>query len=441
MQFRDLKAQYQRYKHEIDAAIQRVLSSANFIGGSEVAELEEQLAAYVGVKHCLTCANGTEAMTLVLMAWGITAGDAVFVPDFTFFSTGEVVAFRGAAPVFVDVKRDTFNLDPVKLEKTIQRTVQEGRLTPKAVIPVDLFGLPANYPEIEEIARKYDLLVLEDGAQGMGGSINGKKACSFGHAATTSFFPAKPLGCYGDGGAVFTNDDSLAELIGSLRVHGKGENKYDNTRIGVNSRLDALQAAILKVKLKALIDHELDDVNKTYQLYNEKLKGLVETPIIPEGCCSSFAQYTIKLQNKTQRDNLQAYLKEQGIPSMIYYPKPMHKQKAFTVLKYAEEGPTAANVQNPAVANVQGLTPTNAWNVVMNNALDFTAANDQNPQDFAAGGAHNPAATGAHDSTEAEEQDFTVTNKLCDTVLSLPMHPYLSNKDVNRVAEVIYTII
>ena len=365
-----MRAQYQRYKNEIDAATQRVLFSANFIGGSEVAELEAQLAAYVGAKHCITCANGTEAMTLVLMSWGIKEGDAVFVPDFTFFSTGEVVSFRGATPVFVDVDRDTFNVDPIKLEKAVQRTTREGRLTPKAIIPVDLFGLPANYPEIVKIAGKYNLLVLEDGAQGMGGNINGKRACSFGHAATTSFFPAKPLGCYGDGGAVFTNDDGLAELIQSLKVHGKGDNKYDNIRIGVNSRLDALQAAILKVKLKAFIEHELEDVNRVYRLYNERLEGIVETPVIPEGYYSSFAQYTIKLKNKEQRDNLQAKLKEQGIPSMIYYIKPMHKQEAFSDLEY-------------------------------------------------------------------DDKDFEVTNEFCDIVLSLPMHPYLSEEDVNKVSEAI----
>ncbi len=333
MQFRDLKTQYQRYKSEIDEAIKRVLSSGRFIGGVEVAELEEQLSEYVGTKHCITCANGTEAMTLVLLAWGIKKSDAVFVPDFTFFATGEVVSFRGATPVFVDVDRSTFNIDPAKLEKSIRKTIQDGKLTPKAIIPVDLFGLPANYPEIEAIANKYNLLVLEDGAQGMGGNINEKMACSFGQAATTSFFPAKPLGCYGDGGAVFTNDQGLAELISSLKVHGKGDSKYDNIQVGVNSRLDAIQAAILKIKLKALIEHELEDINGISQQYNECLKGVVETPFIPEGYYSSYAQYTIKLTNKENRNKLQTELKKQGIPSMIYYSKPMHKQKAFSNLE------------------------------------------------------------------------------------------------------------
>lgn len=333
MEFRDLKAQYRKYKTEIDSAIQEVLNNTNFIGGKEINTLEQRLAEYVGVKHCITCANGTEAMTLVMMAWDIKEGDAVFVPDFTFFSTGEVVSFRRATPVFIDVNRDTFNIDTVKLEKAINKVIKEGKLNPKVIIPVDLFGLPADHIEINKIAKKYNLRVLEDGAQGFGGSINGKKACSFGDAATTSFFPAKPLGCYGDGGAILTNDDELAELLNSLKVHGKGDNKYNNVRIGVNSRLDSIQAAVLNVKLTAFINHELEDVNIVYRLYNEKLKEIVETPLIPEGYVSSFAQYTIKLKTKEQRNNLQAYLKLKGIPTMIYYTKPMHMQKAFSELE------------------------------------------------------------------------------------------------------------
>jgi dTDP-4-amino-4,6-dideoxygalactose transaminase len=370
VEFRDLKAQYRKYKTEIDSAIQEVLNNTNFIGGKEVNTLEQRLADYVGVKHCITCANGTEAMTLVMMTWNIKEGDAVFVPDFTFFSTGEVVSFRGATPVFVDVDRDTFNIDTVKLENAIKKVLDEGELTPKAIIPVDLFGLPADYIEIERIAKKYNLTVLEDGAQGFGGSINGKKACSFGYAATTSFFPAKPLGCYGDGGAIFTDDDKLAELLNSLKVHGKGDNKYDNVRVGVNSRLDSIQAAVLNVKLNAFIKHELDDVNRVYDIYTEKLKGIVETPVIPNGYVSSFAQYTIKLKNKEGRDGLQAKLKAEGIPSMIYYVKPMHKQDAFS-------------------------------------ELDF------------------------------DDSDFEITDELCDTVLSLPMHPYLREEDVEAVFNVI----
>jgi len=367
MQFRDLRAQYEQYKHDIDAAIQNVLLETQFISGDDVTMLEQELADFVGVKHCLTCANGTEAMTLVLMAWGVGEGDAVFIPDFTFFATGEVVAFRGATPVFVDVDRDTFNIDPKALELAIKRVCDEGKLMPRVIIPVDLFGLPANYPEIESVAQTYGLHILEDGAQGFGGSINGKRACSFGDAATTSFFPAKPLGCYGDGGAIFTNDDSLAELLGSLKVHGKGSSKYDNVRIGINSRLDTLQAAILRVKLKALQAHELDDVNRIAKQYDEALQGVVETPVIPTGYYSSYAQYTIKLKSKEERDALQNCLKEKGIPSLIYYIKPMHAQTAFEYLGVRNEG-------------------------------------------------------------------FPVTNELCDIVLSLPIHPYMTEADVQRVA-------
>ena len=313
-----------------------MLINTDFISGKAVQLLEERLAKYVGVKRCISCANGTEAMMLVMLAWEIKEGDAVFVPDFTFFSTGEIVSFRGATPIFVDVDPITFNMDPLKLEKAIQLTVDEGKLKPRVIIPVDLFGLPADYEAIEAIAIKYNLLILEDAAQGFGGSINGKMACSFGDVATTSFFPAKPLGCYGDGGAIFTNDDELANLLESYRVHGKGETKYDNVRVGVNSRLDTLQAAILNVKLSAFISHELDDVNRIYQVYQEALNGVVQTPLIPEGYRSSFAQYTIKLENKTIRDGLQAKLKDEGIPSMIYYVKPMHKQDAFKHLEYNE---------------------------------------------------------------------------------------------------------
>lgn len=372
MEFRDLKAQYVKYKEDIDDAIQGVIDNVHFIGGKQVSILEKRLAEYVGVNHCITCANGTDAMTLIMLAWNIKKGDAVFVPDFTFFSTAEIVAFSGATPIFVDVERDTYNIDTEKLEYAINKVIKDKKLTPKVIIPVDLFGLPANYKEIERIADKYDLRILEDGAQGFGGSINGKKACSFGDASTTSFFPAKPLGCYGDGGAIFTDDNDLAELLNSIKVHGKGENKYDNVRIGVNSRLDAIQAAILNVKLTAFIDHELNDVNRIYELYTENLNGVVETPIIPEGYTSSFAQYTIKLKSKYERDYLKEKLDEEGIPSMVYYTKPMHAQQVFEHSNYSE---------------------------------------------------------------------CSVSNKLCDTVLSLPMHPYLSSDNVMKVCDVIKKVI
>lgn len=374
MEFRDLKAQYKKYQHEIDSAIRTVLENTQFIGGQEVEILEKRLAEYVGTKHCITCANGTEAMTLLMMAWGIQKGDAVFVPDFTFFSTGEIVAYCGATPVFVDVDRRTFNIDTQKLEEAIKKVIADGILKPRLIIPVDLFGLPADFEVIEQLAQKYDLLVLEDGAQGFGGSINGKMACSFGDAATTSFFPAKPLGCYGDGGAIFTDDDNLAIDLRSYKVHGKGVDKYDNIRIGLNSRLDTIQAAILNVKLTAFINHELDDVNRVYKLYNELLKDYVEVPYIPNGYVSSFAQYTIKLKNRAMRNALMQALNEKSIPSMVYYQKPLHSQTAF---KYLD---------------------------------DYS-------------------------------DSFEVSNQLCDTVLSLPMHPYLDEIQIKRVSEAIIDFI
>lgn len=367
MQFRDLKAQYQALKPEIDEAMSKVITDCNFISGAQVSELEKNLADYVGVKHCISCGNGTDALTMMMMAWGIKEGDAVFVPDFTFFSSGEIVSFEGATPVFYDVCEDTFNADVVSLEKVIQAVIDEGKLTPKVIIGVDLFGLPADYRAIQKVAEKYDLLVLEDGAQGFGGMIGDKRACSFGDAATTSFFPAKPLGCYGDGGAVFTNDDEVADYLRSIRVHGKGAFKYDNVRIGWNSRLDTIQAAILQVKFKAFAEYELKNINSVAEQYTKELEGIVKVPRIKEGFYSSWAQYTIQLESKKQRDDLQAYLKEAGIPTMVYYPKPMHQQLAFGQNKiYAE---------------------------------------------------------------------CLVSERLCDTVLSLPIHPYIEKKDIRMIID------
>lgn len=335
MEFRDLKRQYQVLKPQMDAAMLEVAENCNFISGKQVTELEQKLAEYVGVKHCVTCGNGTDALTLVMMAWDIKAGDAVFVPTFTFFASAEVVAFEGATPVFVDVDERTFNVDPVKLEEAIEQVKKEGKLNPRAVIAVDLFGQPADYTKIEEICKKHGLLLLEDGAQGFGGKIGDRTACSFGDAAATSFFPAKPLGCYGDGGAVFTNDDEMADYMRSIRVHGKSPaDKYDNLRIGLNSRLDTIQAAVLKVKFQAFKDHELESVNRAAKLYDEYLGNVVKTPVVPEGFYSSWAQYTLILDSKEQRTHLQKELKEQGIPTMVYYPKPMHLQGAFADLGY-----------------------------------------------------------------------------------------------------------
>lgn len=329
MQFRDLKKQYNTLKPEMDSAIQQVLTTGNFISGTQVTELEEQLAAYVGTKHCITCGNGTDALTLALMAWNIGPGDAVFVPDFTFFASGETPAYEGAVPIFVDVEEDTFNMSPSSLEEAILQVKREGKLTPRVIVAVDLFGQPADYPEIRRIAEKYGLFILEDGAQGFGGRIGERKACSFGDISTTSFFPAKPLGCYGDGGAVFTDNDDWAALLRSYRIHGKGTDKYDNVRIGMNSRLDTLQAAVLQVKLKAFEEYELTDVNKAAARYTEGLHKVVKIPTVREDFYSSWAQYSVLLKSQEERDGLQAYLKEKKIPTMVYYPRPMSMQEAF----------------------------------------------------------------------------------------------------------------
>jgi len=329
MEFRDLKRQYLFLKDDIDAALIATASSASFIGGMYVRELEKQLADYVGVKHCISCANGTDALSIALKIWGAGPGDAVFVPDFTFFSTAETVAAEGASPIFVDVDPATFNISVADLTRKIDAVKAEGKLRPLAVAPVDLFGLPADFISIREVADEYGLFILEDGAQGFGGSMDGRMACSFGDIATTSFFPAKPLGCYGDGGAIFTNNDEWAALASSIKVHGKGECKYDNVRIGMNSRLDAIQAAVLQVKLKAFRERELDEVNKAAELYSRLLNGVVITPTVPESFRSSWAQYTIRLSDCRDRDGLQTHLKSKGIPSMVYYPAGMHCQTAF----------------------------------------------------------------------------------------------------------------
>ncbi|MBU2869202.1 DegT/DnrJ/EryC1/StrS family aminotransferase [Colwellia sp. E2M01] len=332
MQFIDLAAQYQHLKTKIDARIQTVLNHGKYIMGPEVQELEKNLAEYVGVKHAITCANGTDALTLAMMVLGIKEGDAVFCPTFTFFATAEVIAYEGATPVFVDSDEATFNICPIDLEKRIQATIAEGKLTPKAIIAVDLFGLPANYPEIQKIADKYNLKLVEDAAQGFGGSIDGKRAGSFGDIATTSFFPAKPLGCYGDGGAVFTNNDEFAELLKSYRVHGKGKDKYDNVRIGMNSRLDTIQAAILLEKL-AEFPTELINRNKAAANYEKMLSDKHKTPKPPTGYVSSWAQYTLVDEN---RNAVMAEYKKQGIPTVIYYAKCMHQQTVFNGFGYKD---------------------------------------------------------------------------------------------------------
>ena len=332
MQFIDLAAQYKHLKEKIDARIQAVLDHGKYIMGPEVQELEEKLSEYVGVKHTVSCANGTDALTLALMVLDVKEGDAVFCPTFTFFATAETIAFEGATPVFVDSNEDTFNICPIDLEKRIETVMAEGKLKPKAIIAVDLFGLPADYPALRKIADKYDLKIIEDAAQGFGGEINGKRAGSFGDIATTSFFPAKPLGCYGDGGALFTDNDEYAELLKSYRVHGKGKDKYDNVRIGMNSRLDTIQAAILLEKLAAF-PQELVNRNQAADKYTAELKDTYKTPVVPEGYISSWAQYTL---TASDRDAEMAKYQAKGIPTMVYYGTCMHQQTAFKTLGYKE---------------------------------------------------------------------------------------------------------
>lgn len=338
MQFRDLRAQYQALKSEIDAGVQAVIDSGAFILGKPVADLEEKLADYVGRKHCIGCANGTDALQLALMTLGVGPNDAVFTSDFTYFASAGSASILGATPILVDIDLRTFNMSPEALEEAIKRVLQEGELTPKVIIPVDLFGLPADYVKIEPIAKKYGLKILEDGAQGFGGNIKGKMACSFGEISTTSFFPAKPLGCYGDGGAIFTDDDETDARLRSLRAQGKSPlDKYDNREIGMNSRLDTIQAAILLPKFKAFVDYELDAVNNVAKWYTQRLKERFITPYIPEGYYSSWAQYTLILENEEERKAIQDKLKKNDIPSMIYYPRGLHSQEAYRYMNLSDD--------------------------------------------------------------------------------------------------------
>ena len=351
MQFRDLKTQYNVLKDEMDKAILEVVASSAYVMGPKIKEMEAAFADYVGVKHCIACNSGTDALLLALKVWDVKAGDAVFVPSFTFFASAEVIAMQGATPVFVDVDGDTFNIDVADLERKIEQTLKNGKLSPRVIIAVDLFGLPADFKAIRKLAERYHLYVLEDGAQGFGGRIGEQKACTFGDISTTSFFPAKPVGCYGDGGAVFTDNDEWAKLLESYHIHGKGSDRYDNVRIGMNSRLDSIQAAILLVKLKAFKEYELVDVNKVAAHYTDKLKGVVKTPIIPDGFYSSWAQYTIQVENKE-------------------VPIPMHRQTAFNYLNL-------------------------------------------------------------------DENRCPVSDQLADTVISLPIHPYLSESDQDMICKVV----
>lgn len=322
--FIDLAAQRRRLGERIDQAIARVLDHGGFILGPEVAELERQLAEFCGAKHCITCANGTDALQLVLMAEGVEPGDAVFVPAFTFVATAEVVPPTGATPLFVDVRESDFTLDPASLEAGIAEAKRLG-LKPRMVVPVDLFGHPADYDAIEAIAAREDLVVVADSAQGFGSSYKGRKSGTLAGYTTTSFFPAKPLGCYGDGGAIFTNDADRAALLRSLRFHGKGADKYDNVRIGLNSRLDTIQAAILLEKLAIFAD-ELAARGRVAQRYSGALSDLVGVPQESAGCRSAWAQYTALVP---VRDALAEACKAEGVPTAVYYPVPMHRQTGY----------------------------------------------------------------------------------------------------------------
>ena len=368
MDFSGLSRQYQALSPGILAAVGEVLGEGAYIGGAQIKTLEDALARRSGARFALGCANGTDALTLALLAFGARPGEAVFLPAFTFAATAEAVALRGATPVFVEVD-ESFTLDPAALEEALDRTRREGRLRPAGVIAVDLFGLPADYSRILPLVRREGLWLLEDAAQSFGSARGGRAACSFGEIAATSFFPTKPLGCYGDGGAVFTSRSRRAELLDSLRLHGRGIEKYDHRILGLNSRLDTLQAAVLLEKLK-VFDRELSRRREIAAFYTERLSGAVQTPVIPAEAEPSWAQYTIRLPNRMQRDRMKLHLSIRGIPSAVYYPKPLHLQGAFACL---------------------GLR---------RGALPFSEA-------------------------------------LCEQVLSLPVHPYLTDDEVCCVADAV----
>jgi UDP-2-acetamido-2-deoxy-ribo-hexuluronate aminotransferase len=374
MEFIDLKQQYERIKPRIQQRINQVLEHGKFIMGPEVMELEESLAAFVGAKYCVSCANGTDALLLSLLAKGIGPGDAVFTTPFTFIATAEVICLLGATPVFVDIDPDTYNIDPRKLELAIVETeLGKGRLgtgqkklIPRGIIAVDLFGLPADYDAINRIARQHGLFVLEDAAQSLGGSYKGRRVGNLTDIAATSFFPAKPLGGYGDGGAIFTNDEAMANSLRSLREHGKGSHKYDNVRIGINGRLDTLQAAILLSKLE-VFESEIKKRQEIAARYSDAFRGMAKVPHVPEGLLSAWAQYSLVVDN---RERYLATLKELGIPTAVYYPRSLHLQTAFAHLGY-------------------------------------------------------------------RQGDFPVAERTSERIFSLPMHPYLNETDQDRIIEAV----
>jgi len=362
MDFIDLKTQQKRIRDGLKVRFDRILDHGAYIMGPEVTELEEKLSDYVGVKHTISCSSGTDALLIPLMAWNIGPGDAVFTTPFTYVATAEVISLLGATPVFVDVYESTFNIDCEKLELAIQNTISEGKLTPKAIIPVDLFGLPARYRLIEEIAKKYDLKVIEDAAQSFGASVGDRKVGTFGDVAATSFYPAKPLGCYGDGGAIFTNNDNLAEKCKAIRIHGTTTDKYNSELIGLNGRLDSMQAAVLLEKL-IIFDEELDLRQKISNKYRENMNNC---QYIPDNYKSSHALFSILLQSNQERSEIISKLSKNNIPNVIYYKMPLHLMKAFSNLSYKKD-------------------------------------------------------------------NFPVSEGLSERILSLPMHPYLSEDDVGLV--------
>ena len=364
MDFIDLKTQQNRIRKGLKVRFDRILEHGAYIMGPEVIELEEKLADYCGVKHAISCSSGTDALLIPLMAWNVGPGDAVFTTPFTYVATAEVISLLGATPVFVDVYESTFNIDCEKLELAIQNTISEDKLTPKAVIPVDLFGLPARYRLIEEIAKKYNLKVIEDAAQSFGGTIRNKKVGTFGDVAATSFYPAKPLGCYGDGGAIFTNNDNLAEKCKAIRIHGTTTDKYNSELIGLNGRLDSMQAAVLLEKL-TIFDEELD---LRQNMSNHYRKNLQNCQYIPDNYLSSHALFSILLHSNQKREEVIHKLSENKIPSVIYYKTPLHLMEAFSSLGY-------------------------------------------------------------------KEGDFPVSEGLSERILSLPMHPYLSEDDVELIID------
>jgi UDP-2-acetamido-2-deoxy-ribo-hexuluronate aminotransferase len=348
MEFTDLGAQQNRIKEQIDLNIQTVLKHGQYIMGPEVKALETRLASFVGIKHAISCSSGTDALLLALMTYGVGPGDAIFTTPFTFIATAEVISLLGATPVFVDIDPSTFNIDAEKLENAINAlklndssintlpvTPNRLPLTPKGVIPVDLFGLPADYNRINAIAEKHGLFVIEDAAQSFGAEYNGRKSCSLAEIGCTSFFPAKPLGCYGDGGMCFTDNDEKAEIMRSLLIHGKGTEKYDNVRIGINGRLDTLQAAILLAKFD-IFPEEVEMRDHVAQQYSNllKFKSSLSIPFIPSGMKSAWAQYSILADDEAHRAAIQSRLKQADIPTAVYYPKPLHLQTAFKSLGY-----------------------------------------------------------------------------------------------------------